>query len=158
MKPTDETTSFMLLGFARCLCKYLFCFQKSYAGNACFVIFKSTLLKLSTIHIPVTRAAWLKVTFVSAVKSLSVSMYRKGPILMLWPSKALSSLSWQAILQVILLQSRGALFYRILSHYHQGCYYTWLLGIFLIWELFQVAIPGQWLCSPMDIAFELSSW
>ena len=86
---------FMLLGLARCLHKYLVCQRKAYAGNACLVISASTLLKLSTVRIPTTRAAWLKVAFASPIKRLSVNVYLTGPMLMLWSSKALRSLSFQ---------------------------------------------------------------
>ena len=87
--------SFMLLALARCLQRNLFCLRKAYAGNACLVISKNTLLKLSTVCIPISRVAWLKVAFASPVKSLSMNVYCNSPILMPWPSKALSSLSFQ---------------------------------------------------------------
>ena len=102
---------------------YLFWSQKVYAINTCLVILASTLLKLSIVHIPISRVAWLKVAFVSPVKSLSVYVNLKCLVLMICPSKALSNLSFQqATPQVIPLHSRGGWFHRILSHYHQGCY------------------------------------
>ena len=147
--------SFMLIGLTRCLCKYLFCSQKAYAGNACLVISKSTLLKLSIVRIPISRTAWLKIAFSSPAKNLTVKVYLRGPLLMLWPSKALSSLSFQTSHSS---GSRRCWSHRILSHYHLDCYDTWSLCTSPFWEPSQAAFPSQWLGPPMEIAFELFSW
>ena len=65
------------------------------AGNACLVLSKSTLLNLSIVCILTFRAAWFKVAFVSPVKNLSVKVYLKGPVLMLWPYMSFNNLSIQ---------------------------------------------------------------
>ena len=89
----------------------------------------STLLKLSVVRIPISRSAWLNVAFESSIQSISVNMSFNGPLLMIWPSKALSTL------KVILLHSRGVWSHSVQSHYNQGCYDTWSLYIVLFENL-----------------------
>ena len=56
----------MLLGLTRCLHKY-----------PCLVIPAKTLLKLSTVHIPMSRAAWLQVTFLVNAQNVKCTFLRR---------------------------------------------------------------------------------
>ena len=86
--------SFMRLGLIRCLRKERLCLRKTYSRYACLVISASTLLNILTVRLPISREALLKVSFASPVKSISVNVHLKGPVLMLWLSNvfALSSI------------------------------------------------------------------
>ena len=151
--------SFMLLGLISYVHIYLFCLQKAYAGNACLVNSKSTLLKLSTEFIPISREALLKVAFAFASKSFQWTwtfevLYWYFSHLRPWEV----CLSRQATPQVILLGNRKGCSHRICYHFHQGCHDIWLLYILLFLEASQVAFPGRWLGSLMGFASSLSSW
>ena len=104
----------MLLGLIRCLCKCLFCSRKTYAENICLVNSASTLLKLSKVFIPISKAARLKIAFASPVEVLYWHFGHLRP----W----IVYLSRQATLQMVHLFIWGGWSHRILSYCHQGCY------------------------------------
>ena len=145
----------MLLDLIRYLRRYLFCSRKAYARNACLVISASTLLKLLTVHLPISRAAWLMVAFASPFNKRSVNLYFWDTVLVLFGHLRpwVIFLCRQATLQVIILHNRGGWSHRIHYHYHQGCYDIWSS-----WESLQVLFPDQWLDSLIEFTSWLSSW
>ena len=96
---------------------YLFCVQKAYAVKGCLVISNSTLWKLSTEPVPISRAVWLKVAFVSTIRSLPVNVYFRGSVLIPWPSKALSNLTFQTSLSYDPLSLSPGVLWHLIAMY-----------------------------------------
>ena len=128
-----KVCNFMLLDLTRCLSRYIFCSQKAYAANLCLIISKSTLLKLSTVHIPISMETWLKVALVSPVKSYLEKVYPWGhwevyPLFM-WSSYIVGEV---ALIRSLVIITRGIM--------TLNCY---VLSFLL--HLLEVVFWGTWL-------------